>query len=360
MFDYIFILPQISLRPIGGYKIVYEYSKRLSDLGYKIAIIHVRTKRKVVFRRIKINLLLAYNRIVLKEVLPWFPVADGIKFVEMDEDKILLESGITSSCYIATAWDTAAITKSLTELHDAEGLYLIQGYESWSASEEELLATYRSGLKNVAVSKWLKGIVADSGADCEYLPNSIDLNIFYISITPEMRFKYTVLTMFHESTLKGFEDVIKSCEIVRVSHPDTRFCAFGAYEVKGRIPEWMTYFYLPSQEVLRRLYNESAIFVSGSYSEGWGLAPSEAMLCGCALAITDIPGHEDFSKSGQYALLSQPGDWQGMASNISKLLDDDHLRLKLARTGSEFVKQFNWTVALEKFLKITLRDKTNG
>ncbi|CAM3277002.1 glycosyltransferase family 4 protein [Deinococcus saxicola] len=359
MFDYIFILPQISSRPIGGYKIVYEYSNRLIELGYKVAIVHIRKKNKIVIRRIKIDFLLAYNRIILKEKLSWFPVAHEIKFIELDEDKILLDDSIISSCYIATAWDTAAITKSLAERHAAGGLYLIQGYERWSASEEELLVSYRIGLKNIAVSRWLKGIVADSGVDCEYLPNSLDTNIFYINIVPELRLKHTILTMFHEATLKGFADIVESCKVVRENYPDARFVAFGAYKSKGKVPEWMTYFHLPSQEVLRRLYNESAIFISGSYSEGWGLAPSEAMQCGCALAITDIPGHEDFSESGQYALLSQPGDWQGMALNILKLINDDHLRLKLAETGSEFVKKYNWTVAVEKFIEISLQGKTN-
>ncbi len=49
-------------------------------------------------------------------------MANEIKFIELDEDKILLDDSIISNCYIATAWDTAIITKSLAERHTAGGL----------------------------------------------------------------------------------------------------------------------------------------------------------------------------------------------------------------------------------------------
>lgn len=35
-----FILPYFSEKPIGGYKVVYEYASRLAASGHKVTVIH--------------------------------------------------------------------------------------------------------------------------------------------------------------------------------------------------------------------------------------------------------------------------------------------------------------------------------
>ena len=45
-----FILPQILRKPVGGYKIVYEYANRLSDKGHKVDILFLNENALCRFR----------------------------------------------------------------------------------------------------------------------------------------------------------------------------------------------------------------------------------------------------------------------------------------------------------------------
>ncbi|GGM18546.1 glycosyltransferase family 4 protein [Deinococcus aerophilus] len=352
MYDFTFILPEISRRPIGGYKIVYEYCNRLSDLGYNVSIIHLRkrSKSKLHFvKRVIENLLHKY---IFGSEVVWFRLAIGIKVQEIESAHILEDQQFESLYYVATAWDTAKITKKIADFFNAYGLYLIQGYETWDAEEKEIIQTYHLGLRNIAIAKWLQESVKNSGAECYFVPNAFDFEDFHVVEPPCSRDGKIVLTMFHDSPLKGFKDVVSACEIVKEKYPETRFIAFGAYQPGEYLPEWMSFHFAPSKERLRNLYNSSSIFLSGSYTEGWALPPSEAMQCGCALVATDIPGHRDFSIHGVNALLSEPGNYQLMAEHISLLLENPSFRIRLATSGNEFIQNYTWSKTISRFLDI--------
>ncbi len=93
-----------------------------------------------------------------------------------------------------------------------------------------------------------------------------------------------------------------------------------------------------SQTELRTVYNRASIVVLNSWREGFGLALSEAMLCGTAVVgvasggITDIVEHE------RHGLLAEPDDVGSLATAITRLLRDSSLRNQLAAAGNEFVR----------------------
>jgi len=61
-------------------------------------------------------------------------------------------------------------------------------------------------------------------------------------------------------------------------------------------------------------------------------------------------------------LLSPPGDVKALARNITLLLDDDRLRIRLATTGNKSIQSCTWPAAtekLEEFMRQTI-DKSAG
>jgi glycosyltransferase involved in cell wall biosynthesis len=124
----------------------------------------------------------------------------------------------------------------------------------------------------------------------------------------------------------------------------------------------MTYEQDPPQDhIVEQLYNGSSIMLSPSQAEGFPLPPAEGAACGCAVVATDIGGHREYLESGVTGLLSAPEDPKALADNLCALLGDDELRVRLAQSVNQFIRQFTWersTVLMEDFIINAVTRKT--
>lgn len=105
----------------------------------------------------------------------------------------------------------------------------------------------------------------------------------------------------------------------------------------------------PDRQTHNRIYNEAAIFIGTSWSEGWGLTVGEAMMCGAAVACTDNPGYSEMARNSETALVSPIKNSQALAENIIRLLEDDELRCRIAEAGYRNIQQFTWEASYPKF-----------
>jgi glycosyltransferase involved in cell wall biosynthesis len=84
------------------------------------------------------------------------------------------------------------------------------------------------------------------------------------------------------------------------------------------------------------------VFLCSSAREGFGLCGIEAMASGCALVTTANGGSADYALDGETALVTEPGDVEGLAERIERVVCDDALRSGIATRGMEFVRRFDW------------------
>jgi glycosyltransferase involved in cell wall biosynthesis len=88
-----------------------------------------------------------------------------------------------------------------------------------------------------------------------------------------------------------------------------------------------------------------SIVAKSGDQEGLGLVAVEAMGCGCAVVATDLPAVRDTVQHGKTGLVARAADAEDLAAKIETLLDDDALRLRLAKDGNEFARErFDWSV----------------
>jgi glycosyltransferase involved in cell wall biosynthesis len=101
---------------------------------------------------------------------------------------------------------------------------------------------------------------------------------------------------------------------------------------------------------LSALYSTCKLFVYPSIYEGFGLPPLEAMACGAAVITSNVASIRE--GAGQAARLVDPLSVDDIAKAIIELLKDEQARERLAKTGSEHVKQFTWERTAQKTLEV--------
>ena len=348
----VFVLPGSGKTPIGGFKVVYEYANHLSRKGYQVTVIHPafqridtslteKSKRAIHYLRLRIDGNFRPNR--------WFKPDPG---VELQWVLSLRERNVPDAdAVIATSWDTAEWVAKYSESKGRK-FYLLQGLETWCGPEARVMATWRSPMIKIVIARWLYDIASEIGEQSTYIPNGLDFKSFGMDVDPKKRNPSRIMMLYHTWDWKGFSDGLAALKLARERVPSVEVDLFGIPPAPRNLPRWIHYHRNPSQENLRKLYNQSSIFVAPSWSEGWGLTASEALQCGCALAATDIGGHREFCIHDRTALLSPPKNARALANNIVDLLQNQEKRIRLARSGQEHVIQFTWDRATDAFEKI--------
>lgn len=340
-----FVLPGSGHLPVGGFKVVYEYANRLAVRGHTATVVHAaqfdREASAVV--RLKTGVRFVQRRLDKSYRPGWFPLKPEVALLWRATPAA---AGLPDAdAVVATAWQTA---EWVADYPNSKGkkFYLIQHYETWSGPESRVNVTFRLGLHNLAIARWLQEVVRAQGADADYQPNGLDFAAFGVDVPPETRAPRAMM-LYHDADWKGSADGLAALKEVKVQVPELQATLFGTPAAPD-LPDWIRYEQKPSPTLLRRLYNDASVFLATSWTEGWGLPGCEALLCGCALAATDVGGHREYARQGETALLSPPRDPAALARNVTELLRDKKLCLRLAERGRTYVQGFSWERAVER------------
>lgn len=357
-----FVLPGYPWNPIGGFRVVYEYANHLAIRGHKVLIVH---PRKLANWEIPLLSLSHWVRkqvgkvcnLLFRPTVRWQPINKQIKMLYVPEPKA--EHILDGDAVLATAWQTA---EYVNEYPPSKGLkfYLVMDFDSYFGPKERLESTWELPFKKITISHWLyeKVLAVAGNQDIINIPLGIDHNRFRLIKDIKNRPKQIAM-MYSPAKYKSVEDGIRALEICKLKHPEIKVVMFGATK-KPKIPAWITYKHNLSEEELVNLYNQSMIFVCSSLAEGFAFPPAEAMACGCAVVSTDCGGNRDYAKDKVNALLSLPRDPEELAKNLNKLLENEDLRIKLAKEGYRDIQKFSWdrsTDILERFIKEKINSK---
>lgn len=345
-----FLLPGSGADPVGGFKVVYEYAGGLAARGHAVTVVHpaslqpprspwLRARTRARYLRGRITGGYAPRR--------WFRLHPDVRTLWTPSlDPIHVPPG---DAVVATAWETAETLATYPQSKGRHRLYLIQHLEDWSGSRERVLATWKLPFTKIVIARWLRDIASELGERAEYIPNGLDAAAFGMDVAPRDRPPRSLLMMAHAYAWKGTGDGIAAAVSLRETFPDLSLTVFGVDARADALPDWAVHHRRPAQTALRDLYNRAAVFIAPSRSEGWDLPASESMLCGAALAATDIGGHREYAIDGETALLSPPERPDLLAVNVRRLVEDAELRIRLARAGRDHVEQFTWERAVDRF-----------
>ena len=342
----LFLLPGGAGVPVGGVKVVLEYANRLAVDGYEVGVVYpscCRGLRRVGFWA----WCKAVLRFIVYSIVPrytarrWFPLDNRVeeRWVWSLREQNVPKADVS----VATAAQTAYYLAQYNRIPSSRKFYFIQHFEDWgNSSREYVLASYHLPLQKWVIARWLQSIVESEGENCTLIPNGFNFSQFRVTVPLEQRECHKVCMLYHTLKWKGCDDGFKALAIVKELCPKLRVTLFGVYPCPEDLPDWYEYYQHPSRDLHTRLYNEAAIFLGPSHSEGWGLTVGEAMACGCAVVCTDNPGYLEMAEDRNTALVVPVGDVQALADRIIRLIEDDDLRLRIARAGHENILRFTW------------------
>jgi glycosyltransferase involved in cell wall biosynthesis len=337
-----FLLPGRSVKPAGGFKVVYEYANRLARRGHEVSVVHPWdcTPPASPYAALRARLWVAKLRLRRATIAPWFELDDRVDLVAVTYPSA--SNLPEADALIATAWHTAPWVNAAAPAKGA-GFYLIQGYETWDGAAEKVRATWRLPLRKIVISQWLEEIAAElgEGERTSRVPIGMDLDRLGIDVAPADRGP-RIGALYNSGSEKRSEDIVATLQEVRRRQPNVSAVMFGTAPRPESIPGWVEYTMLPGRAELRALYSSCSIFLQASRSEGWGLPACEAMLCGCALVTVANGGSREYAIDGETALVVSAEQVGALPDRVLELLEDEERRRRLAGAGADYLRRYTW------------------
>lgn len=351
------------IRPFvnGGTKVVLEYANRLSKLGWQVRLVFSMSGDGAKTFIDHIHFLLYQLKLIVKygiSVRNWFDLDKSVAEVYV---KSLNYADVPlSDVYVATYVSTAPFLNSYP-IEAKRKFYFIQDYEIWGDNwtDDRTRGTYHFDMTKLVISTWLHQLLDHEGVESVIVPNGFDFDYFKMTIPYENKDRYSITILYNENPHKGVYYALEAVKLVKVKFPQLKVNLFGTYTQRPQnLPEWMCYYSCPDKDLHNKIYNESAIYVAASIYEGWGLTIGEAMICGCAIVCTDTDGFKEMVKDGETGLISPIKDVKSLAENVCKLIEDDELRIRIAKAGRNTIHRFSWNNSVKLFSDVLERGIT--
>lgn len=321
------ILP--GLGDSGGIQVVKKYKELMEKDGWDV-IIYAPLKAYNLHRyrsNIKNKIHQIYCTI---KTIPEIKSKTEYKWIWKVTNKSIRNADIT----MATLWATAFDVNKLSDTK-GEKWHFIQGYEIWD-NEAWGKKAYLLPLKKIVISTWInERIKRDIGiGPFPVVCNGIDTDVFHKVYCEKDGTKINFLMLNHVLPKKGVANGLKAFEKVAARHSNCVLRMFGMCD-SSNLPDYIEYHQNPTKKELVELYSKSDIFIFSSLEEGWGLAPLEAMACGCAVVGTRTGFVLDLGVHGENMMISEPGDIEKMVENIECLINNETVSQKIKLAGNK-------------------------
>lgn len=192
------------------------------------------------------------------------------------------------------------------------------------------------------------------------IPNGVkDLKIIRKSSLEEKR----VIAVGRLDYQKGFDKLIDAWHLLMQNNPslqDWRLDIFGQGEWRDLLNDKIRNLELsnsvkinkPSNDIFSE-YGKSSLLVMSSNYEGFGMVLVEAMACGVPCVSFACPcGPQDIIDDGANGFLVAPGDIEGLANAMVKLMSDHSLRAEMGVEARKVTETFSEEAVMARWMKL--------
>ena len=159
----------------------------------------------------------------------------------------------------------------------------------------------------------------------------------------------TVLSVGALINPKGFDLALEMAKKVFERHPDWKWEIYGDGSERAKLEEQAKTLgiqdrvrFMGRSQDLMPAYQNAAIYVLPSRSEGFGLVLLEAQANHLPTVAFDVPyGPRNIIEDGVNGFLVEPYDTDRMAEKLCRLIEDDALRLRFSQNADKDLPRYS-------------------
>lgn len=348
-------IPLEGFNSSGGIRVITQIANYLSDNGFIVEVTVPDYSSKCYYK---------FNRSVIIKVVKtpdgWF--SKLYYFLYLMFNSVKINNGIA----IATGFRTPfyIFFSKCINFSRANTLYIIQHFEISSQIKFQnknsffiyfinfLLAKigYNLPSTKISVSNWIK--LKLNSSRIKVIPNGIDLKIFQINNPVQNRNYFSIGIVGSNKAIKGYDIILDALSNLDESLKSKILVNIMSID-DIRLPSGINFkLYVPNNDQeISHFYNQSNIFLFGSYEEGFGLPPLEAMACGCAILSSDCGGVRTFL-DGSCSLFFEPGNSNDLLNKLNFLFKNRSDLERQRINGIEKANNFSLDCMLKSYLEI--------
>jgi glycosyltransferase involved in cell wall biosynthesis len=214
----------------------------------------------------------------------------------------------------------------------------------------------------VTPSGFLQQVFGRFGMEARIVPNIIDLAKFHPGETPSGDVHIVVAR-----NLERIYDIasgLRAMALLLRRYPGARMSVAGSGPERASLERLAQELGIAGQVrftgrldsmEMAALYRSASLCLNTALVDNMPNSILEALACGLPVVSTEVGGVPFLVRHGETALLVQPGDAEGMAQAMMRLIEDNDLRETLVRNGRDYVKAFTWERVCAQWLD-TYRD----
>jgi L-malate glycosyltransferase len=210
----------------------------------------------------------------------------------------------------------------------------------------------------VTPSRYLVGVFAQFGIEAEAVSNIAPLERFVFRERRPLR--PTLLSNRSLESHYNVSDTLRAFALIERRVPDARLIVAGDGGERARLQAMAAKLGIKRVEFvgaappdrMPEIYDRADIFVNSSLVDNMPLSLIEAFACGLAVVSSNAGGIPHLVTEGETGLLSPCGDYEALAANVIRLLEDQRLAAELISRARAACRQYTWTATRGAWLKI--------
>jgi len=205
-------------------------------------------------------------------------------------------------------------------------------------------------------SPFVVDVFRDFGISAQAIPNLVDLSLFsYRSRRPLQPF---LLCSRNLEPYCGIDMVVRAFAEIQKAFPEARLWILGEGSQEVDLRQLVGNLRLKGVEMTGRVarqhigqfYNKADILINASRADNMPVSILEAFASGLPVVTTDAGGIPYIVQHEYTGLLSKTDDWQQLAANVIRLLQNPALAERLTENAYKQSLAYRWDAVREQWL----------
>ena len=223
-------------------------------------------------------------------------------------------------------------------------------------------ATARFALRRtdcvVVPSAYLANTFGQFGICARIVPNTVPLTVFAFRQRTPLRPLLLCTRNFYYYC--GLDLAVRAFAVVKRTFPDARLCLVGSGQEEKTLRNLVQQLDLAGVEFvgpiercrIPAIYAESDILLNASREDNAPVSILEAFASGLPVVSSNAGGIPYLVKHESTGLLCEVGDWQALANNVVRVLQDGNLAQFLAHNAYQAAEQYGWEAVRQRWLEV--------